>query len=1059
MKNSSYINNTKISSEKEEEEEDECWIPLSSAPQDVATDGTNASSVALVRTTSAKNDTSSKNTSSHHLQLSQRRLETRTHIKRNLVNHPIDLFWKRYIVNLAKEFLQLEVSKRLGLLLVISGLFLKVFLITTWYFWYPKLAITSAIFMGSIIYLDPLDLKIHLSPESFTNILERFDAMQLRRLSFILLLFPTALEMRTLSFLTQVHAEASVGLWTIYNAMLGILILTTMLYQHKIQRLPPRDCTYQGLVTLYGSALLLAILKTDVWRLPILAAPFLTATGTLLLTYRDDDMEWISRLLRHALRLTLRDVLSSVSQKVSTDELLQLTILRWIADYWASASSSQTADDSSSASTSGHPHIPSPTQNPPRSSSPPSTNASTTSITTLATLPRCHQKTKFPRHEVQWDDLMPMLSVALDHMTGEVQQLQSNHDGNPQPTTTQLNTAVQQPTDNDAMQNLKFMLMSLNVDDRAKPAVLAYRRGVEKFPPTKQSAAMMSIIRRCPAVLTLLWHFVFGSNSLFSSIMLLFPFVVLEYCRIKNWIDSCGSMALPQHQKASQERFLAKFSRILEDTDTMMILLSGDTFSFVRPPTLLLVWQNIVSSISALEFGLTAARCAQTTTVAVGFAGNMMSLLNLGFEVSNHGLLHGLAVMAKEIITMHMNDHLTMDQRKRKTKYTSAAIEAVQNAHFFAKNVRTLAEEEELDPILRPIVSALCALSGYGWLWGNEEKATSNDDRTTDRNPQDETNSIDDLKKDAWKDFGRNPAETRTSPRTIDSNLADAMKHGGKVSAPKTVPKFSKPVGGNGGVEELGIVMEMVAQAFEQGLIEEVRLFGFVSGSVHHSTFLHLFTSSKIKAEKDDFCSKLSSLSDQELYDASVTTGMKRTLQIILQEGESFVIRCEEKKVPGAEEIAIADIGEERHHITKSKQNKNTGDTGERNAGNAHAKAVDSIAAKAVEKIDGKAEGTSKSSNTVKTQEDTRSESASSLRQKDEEESGEGDGAWLHFGMATLGVIVGGVLLSSQGRGNTSDKSQNHEQSEGRNNSMVKIVEVSEDDDDHDWVAISNTPE
>jgi hypothetical protein len=95
----------------------------------------------------------------------------------------------------------------------------------------------------------------------------------------------------------------------------------------------------------------------------------------------------------------------------------------------------------------------------------------------------------------------------------------------------------------------------------------------------------------------------------------------------------------------------------------------------------------------------------------------------------------------------------------------------------------------------------------------------------------------------------------------------------------------------------------------------------------------------------------------------------------------------------------------------------------------------------------------------VNTQEDTRSESTSSLRQKDEKESGEGDDTWLHFGMATLGIVVGGVLLSSQGGGNTSDKSQHHEQSKGRNNSMVKIVEVSEDDDDHDWVAISNTTE
>ena len=36
-------------------------------------------------------------------QVIQRRLETRITLKRNLVDHPIDLFWKRYLINVLKE--------------------------------------------------------------------------------------------------------------------------------------------------------------------------------------------------------------------------------------------------------------------------------------------------------------------------------------------------------------------------------------------------------------------------------------------------------------------------------------------------------------------------------------------------------------------------------------------------------------------------------------------------------------------------------------------------------------------------------------------------------------------------------------------------------------------------------------------------------------------------------------------------------------------------------------------------------------------------------------------
>ena len=60
-----------------------------------------------------------------------------------------------------------------------------------------------------------------------------------------------------------------------------------------------------------------------------------------------------------------------------------------------------------------------------------------------------------------------------------------------------------------------------------------------------------------------------------------------------------------------------------------------------------------MSSVKALEVGLTAARCAQTKTVVFDFTQNICSLVMFGYEVSQRGLGHGVAVMAKELLFMH----------------------------------------------------------------------------------------------------------------------------------------------------------------------------------------------------------------------------------------------------------------------------------------------------------------------------------------------------------------------------------------------------------------------
>jgi hypothetical protein len=138
------------------------------------------------------------------------------------------------------------------------------------------------------------------------------------------------------------------------------------------------------------------------------------------------------------------------------------------------------------------------------------------------------------------------------------------------------------------------------------------------------------------------------------------------------------------------------------------LLLSSDNYSPLRPPTLLQVWFNVQSSVQALEAGLTAARCAQTTAAAAEFADHLMSLAHLGVEVSQKGWVHGLGILAQELIHLHV--------ASGEGRYTSAAKGAMRNSQTMARNVQVLVEEDA------PIIGFLQGIVGRGWLWGHDEQ-------------------------------------------------------------------------------------------------------------------------------------------------------------------------------------------------------------------------------------------------------------------------------------------------------------------------------------------------
>ena len=742
--------------DEDNNEEEDSWIPLSEA-SDNSRDAMPPSSSG---TAGVKHESSARSAffstapsgSSHpstRRQSLQRRLETRVSLKSNFVDHPIDLFWKRYLWNLALEVWALEWYVRLGLCMVVSGIAIKLFLISTWYFWYPRFVLLIIVLLVGTIYLDPFDLKRQLdtvgkvlsNPENIL-LLQRLDSSGLRRLTLVLLLVPTALEMRTLSFLSGTKAETG---WTLYNLLLSCTLLGSMMYWFRFKNIKPRECLYRGLLVLYGSALWVTIYKTNLSQMPVLAAPFLTATGTILITYQDDGMEWMSRVLRHALRLALRDVLSSMGNKVSEDEMLQLAILRWIADYWASAPTTESTSYTTSPA-SEQPRPPQPTRSESTASSAqagPSMSTSSSEATSVST--RSSRGNAQPtqrrsaasilqrRHDVTWDELLPMLNIATDHMTSEVRMLQSD----PQtrvPASVNTNSGTQTSPATSPIGSFHDMLRSLNVDERAEPAVRAYKRGVRSFPPSQEAALLISGLRRCPALLTIIWHALTLKPGFWSSTLVLLPFVVLEYHRIMAWTRCCEQVKVFFEIKQKDETFTEDNTKILipealRDADPMVILLVGDSYNPLRPPALLLVWQNVLNSVSALEMGLTAARCAETTAVAVQFAGNVMSLVQFGHEIHQRGILHGLMVLGKEMILMHSVDESV--RHREATKYSHAAMNAMENAHRVARNVQTLAEDDMFEHVVQPIVGAAVAISGYGWLWGKEETsqkgATKND--------------------------------------------------------------------------------------------------------------------------------------------------------------------------------------------------------------------------------------------------------------------------------------------------------------------------------------------
>jgi hypothetical protein len=279
---------------------------------------------------------------------------------------------------------------------------------------------------------------------------------------------------------------------------------------------------------------------------------------------------------------------------------------------------------------------------------------------------------------------------------------------------------------NQSVDNIKAMLAAMDVDLHAKPAVMAYKRAVEAFPPSHQVAVFLAVFRRCPAFVAWLW--IYSAASLFpwSVTLLLSPFVVLDFLRLQEWVASCQAASIViAVGDATDDNFDEHAqTSFMGELDEMTIWLSGDHFAPDHPPVLLVVWNNVVNSVSALEMGLTAARCLQTTAVAAEFAKNMLSLAEFGAQVSQHGWLHGWTMLVQEWLQS------TDEGRHKNPKYTPAAVNAIRQGNIVARNLRVLAEEEERNLTLGHLWQFLSVFLRYG-LPGSQQKGRGNAGRAS----------------------------------------------------------------------------------------------------------------------------------------------------------------------------------------------------------------------------------------------------------------------------------------------------------------------------------------
>jgi hypothetical protein len=488
--------------------------------------------------------------------------------------------------------------------------------------------------------------------------LEGFGLIGIRTLFLLSLLIPTYFQARTLGYLSEIIYYSGFGSNLFVTTITGCFLQLRMKYRPEFSHL---RLLSESLYVFYGCVFWVTAINLDLVNILRTGGPFLLSSGTLFLAHADQQQ--FIQFFRQSSRRTLRDMVITISNDLREDILLQITMFRWIVDYW---STSQIDVMNSTSSSSFEPASTVPCE-------PVRVEIPSEKISSIRQ--NCWKNSSMDQQDhIDWCDIFPMLNVVTTQMEKEV-HLVSNKD-------------CHLPFD-----GLRQMLAKMDVDEYAHPAVQAYKKVVEKFPPNNEIGFAISVLSRCPAILLLLRRYSIASALALTSSFTLLPFLLLDFIRVQLWINSCFRFIADAGCNESIDPIASMENMYLipAHIDSMTLLLSSDSFTPRKRSILHQVWINIQSSVGALEAGLTTARCVNTAAAAADIAANFSCLAELGQSITQKGWMHGLSLLLTELF-------LSQSGPRREGTYTQAALSLIENGKKVSTNFQSFTRDREHFP-------------------------------------------------------------------------------------------------------------------------------------------------------------------------------------------------------------------------------------------------------------------------------------------------------------------------------------------------------------------------
>jgi len=525
--------------------------------------------------------------------------------------------------------------------------------------------------------------------------------------------------------------------------------------------------------------------------------------GSSLQQQQGATTTWMLECTRHAVRLTVRDIVQELlitlantpNKEAPVDELLQLVMMRWIVEYWATISSS-VAGSRGSCSTSS------------TTTAASTMNSNTTPV--ISHKDADHTSTA----ALGWEEMRSMLSTTANIMMEEISETEifssssdPNHAGNrmqdqncyssatlqassncvscehgdlfpdypnedwiasrppstftaPQtvarvfyddlnsPTYTTSNTKHGNTTiPSVPFSDLQSLLFSFDVDQRARPAVLAYKRFVFALPPSRNVALFMAMITKLPCTIAMLLLCSLSKTNacviLLWGTLPLLPISIVEIIMVHLWIKTITASPDQTSMVESRDRrnnadVYVLFPYSLDSIDILFASIDSEGGKVVlKKHSLFHVYRNMQRSVEALEVGVLVARAAQTTALTLGFATSIIHLTEFRHEL-NQGWFHGFRLLLAELLEYQElqkrndDDIYTTAHSRSGGKYATAAHIMMRNSQLVAKNISIIQQDH---PLISELIAcatgvashALLAVTGRGWLWGKEEDLSNHD--------------------------------------------------------------------------------------------------------------------------------------------------------------------------------------------------------------------------------------------------------------------------------------------------------------------------------------------